>query len=301
MKSKPSAEKSVSLLNRIPHLDSHLARLSESLTIGSLYTFRAITAGMRRNLITLRYPHLKWLTYPFDYLWHRVCSKLAATRRLYYKLTHGETRVMSRVEMLGRICRAGFEIVDEEASAGGYRVVCRKAKEPVRDVAPSRGILIRLWRIGKNGQPIGVYKFRTMYAYSEYLQAYVYEKEGLEKGDKIINDFRVNQLGKFLRRYWFDELPQLINLLKGDIKLIGVRPLSQHKLSLYNDELKQLRLRTKPGLIPPFYADMPDSMEELEASELCYLNAYLQHPYRTDWRYFRQCMYNILWKGKRSK
>jgi hypothetical protein len=292
------------LLNRIPHLDRYLAELSKSLTVGDLYTFRSITSGMRRNFIERRYPHMKWLTSSIsaaDYLWHRVCSKLAATRRLYYYTTHGETRVMSRVELLGRICRAGFEIIREEPSAGGYRVLCRKAKDPVQGIAPSRGILIRLWRIGKNGKPIGVYKLRSMYAYSEYLQAYVYETEGLQKGGKLAHDYRVSALGKLMRKYWIDELPMLLNLLRGDLKLIGVRPLSRHYYDLYSEELKQLRLRVKPGLIPPYYADMPEDMEELEASELRYLNAYLQHPIRTDWHYFRQCMYNIVWKGKRSK
>ncbi len=87
--------------------------------------------------------------------------------------------------------------------------------------------------------------------YSEYIQQFVYEKNRLEKGGKFKDDFRVTTLGKFLRKFWLDELPMLINVLKGDIKIVGVRPLSSHYYNLYSEELKQYRIKFKPGLIPP--------------------------------------------------
>ena len=59
-------------------------------------------------------------------------------------------------------------------------------------------------------------------------------------------------------------------------------------------------MKTKPGLIPPFYADMPKTLEEIMASEMRYLEAYEKHPFRTDIRYFFKAMWNILFKGARS-
>lgn len=93
----------------------------------------------------------------------------------------------------------------------------------------------------------------------------------------------------------------LINWVKGDLKLVGVRPLSSHYFSLYSQELQQLRIKTKPGLIPPFYADMPNTLAEIEASEIHYLTLYFKNPLMTDWRYFWKAMNNIVLKGKRSK
>ena len=92
-----------------------------------------------------------------------------------------------------------------------------------------------------------------------------------------------------------------VNMIKGQIKLVGVRPLSQQYFNLYTPELQQLRIKTKPGLLPPFYVDMPETLEEIQESEKRYLEAYLEHPFRTDWRYFWRIMGNIFFRGKRSK
>jgi len=94
----------------------------------------------------------------------------------------------------------------------------------------------------------------------------------------------------------------LINLLKGDMKIVGVRPLSAHFFSLYSKELQDKRTQFKPGLLPPFYADMPKTLEEIQNSEMCYLNACEQKGvFRTDWVYFWRIIYNIIFKRARSK
>jgi len=89
--------------------------------------------------------------------------------------------------------------------------------------------------------------------------------------------------------------------LKGDIKLIGVRPLSLQYFNLYTKEVQSLRILTKPGLLPPFYADMPNTLEEIQQSEKRYLEKYLQHPFLTDWNYCWKILRNILLRSKRSK
>ena len=55
------------------------------------------------------------------------------------------------------------------------------------------------------------------------------------------------------------------------MKLVGVRPLSQHYFSLYTKELQDKRILCKPGLVPPYYADMPKNLDEIIASEMRYL------------------------------
>ena len=68
-------------------------------------------------------------------------------------------------------------------------------------------------------------------------------KHGFGTSGKIKDDFRMTRWAKIFRKYWLDELPMLINLIKGDVKLVGVRPLSKHYLSLYSEELIQKRFK----------------------------------------------------------
>ena len=205
--------------------------------------------------------------------------------------------------MLGRLYRAGFEVADEQFKQGEFVVIARKEKLPIEDNAPTGSPIIHLRRIGKDGKEIVVHKFRTMYTYSEYIQSYVYRYQNLDSGGKFKNDYRVNFLGKVLRKTWLDELPMVWNILRGDMKLVGVRPLSPHYFSLYTPEMQALRTRTKPGLLPPFYYDKhtPETLEEIQASEQRYLEAYLKAPRCTDWRYFWGIVGNILFRRKRSK
>jgi len=128
----------------------------------------------------------------------------------------------------------------------------------------------------------------------------VHRQSNLESGGKFKNDFRIAGSRAFLRKLWLDELPMLINLFRGDLKVVGVRPLSQHYYSLYSKELQEKRIKYRPGLVPPYYADMPKTLEEIQATELRYLEAYEKHPIRTQWRYFWKAFYNIVFKKARS-
>lgn len=289
-------------LNKIRHLNTFFSYSNYCLDAGGGIACHCTTSGIRREKIMRQTPPvINHILYVLDYCWHRIFPKMSLTRGLYYRVTHGTKRALTRVEVLGRLYRAGFDVVHEEITQGEFYVIAIKVKDPIRDDTPSNGLLIRLKRKGKNGETIGVYKFRTMHAYSEYLQPYIYKQEGLCAGGKIADDYRVSTLGKFLRKTWLDELPMLLNWFKGDLKLVGVRPLSNHYFSLYSRELQELRIRTKPGLLPPFYADMPETLQEIQESERRYLEAYFQNPFLTDWRYFWKAVGNIVVKGKRSK
>lgn len=289
-------------LNEVRHINTLLSYSNYCLENGGLVACHCTTSGIRREKIMRQNPVIiNRILFFMDYCWHRVIPKLPFTKEFYYWVTKGKTRALTRVEVLGRLYRAGFDVLHEEIVHGEFYVIAAKVKEPIRDDRPSNGVLIRLKRVGKNGKFIGVYKFRTMHAYSEYLQPYIYKQEGLCSGGKIADDYRVNAIGRFLRKTWLDELPMLLNWAKGDLKLVGVRPLSNHYFSLYSEELRELRIKAKPGLVPPFYADMPVTLAEIQESERRYLELYFKSPFLTDWRYFWKAFRNIVFRGKRSK
>ena len=291
-------------LHTTDRLNEQLYIISRRLQPGAYLCCHTMTAALQRQLITRRYPWgLRQLVVGWQYVWHRMCPKLRLTHGLYFALTHGKNRTFSRVEVIGRLYRAGFEVVDERFRDGEYFVTARKTTDPVDDTPPTGSPVIHLRRVGKGGREIVVHKFRTMYTYSEYVQPYIYHYQSLERGGKFKDDYRVNFWGRLLRRVWLDELPMVWNLLRGDIKLVGVRPLSHQYFNLYSPELQQLRTRTKPGLLPPFYYDehTPETLDEVQASERRYLEAYLAKPFATDWRYFWGIVGNILLRRKRSK
>ena len=131
----------------------------------------------------------------------------------------------------------------------------------------------------------------------------MYESNKLDEGGKFKNDFRVTTLGRIIRKFWLDEFPMLLNVMKGNMKIVGVRPLSKHYFNLYSEELQKKRIKGKPGLIPPYYAQYPppEKLEDIQKNEMEYLTAYEKHPFSTDVKYFFKAMHNIIWKGARSK
>lgn len=290
------------VLNNVRHCNTLFSYINYSLDDHGHIVCYCETTPTRRERILKQTPiGINHIILFGDYIVNRVFPKLSSTKYWYFKITKGKKRAVSRVEVLGKLYRAGFDVVYENTVGGVLCIIAKKVKEPIREEKPNTGALIRLKRIGKDGEVFGVYKFRTMYAYSEYLQPYIYKQSGLCKGGKIADDYRVSPVGRFLRKTWLDELPMLINWIKGDMKLVGVRPLSNHYFSLYSKELQELRTKVKPGILPPFYADMPETLDEIQESERCYLETYLQHPFLTDWRYFWKIMGNIVLRGKRSK
>lgn len=104
-------------------------------------------------------------------------------------------------------------------------------------------------RLGKNGKIIEVYKIRTMKNNSaELFKNFTKEqKEEFEKYYKLENDPRITRVGKFLRKTSLDELPQLINILKGEMSLIGPRPVVEKEIEKFGNK-KEEYLSVLPGL-----------------------------------------------------
>jgi exopolysaccharide biosynthesis polyprenyl glycosylphosphotransferase len=110
-------------------------------------------------------------------------------------------------------------------------------------------VLFRQMRSGLNGSPFTIYKFRTMVTNAEQLK---HELEAMNEMSgpvfKVTGDPRITPVGKWLRRFSLDELPQLVNVLRGEMSLVGPRPLPVDEVKRFNDLAHRRRLSVKPGL-----------------------------------------------------
>ncbi|MCC5943240.1 MAG: sugar transferase [Balneolaceae bacterium] len=288
-------------INDVLHLNKLLKKANLMLDRDGYYILLMETKKSRKSRIYGNRSKVKRRPiYLFDFLWKRVLPK-TFLNSIYFKITKGKNQVISLSEALARLIFCGFEIINHEQTGRYTAIIVRKNRQPENKAEPTTGMFISLPRIGFNGEVIRVYKFRTMHPYSEFLQEYLYENHGTNDGDKIKNDFRVTRWGRLFRKYWIDEIPMLINYFKGQLKLVGPRPLSEHKFLTYPESLQKARIRVKPGLIPPYYADMPETPEEFFESEQAYLEAYHKNRWKTDFRYLGKSVYNILFRGARSK
>jgi exopolysaccharide biosynthesis polyprenyl glycosylphosphotransferase len=112
-------------------------------------------------------------------------------------------------------------------------------------------VIFSQMRAGMGGRPFRMYKFRTMVSDAEDLLADLVPFDRLsEPVFKLQNDPRVTRVGRFLRRTSLDELPQLVNVLKGDMSLVGPRPEQVELVDRYTSD-QRIRLAVKPGLTGP--------------------------------------------------
>ena len=148
-------------------------------------------------------PHFLYsIILPFHFIFHRVFPKLAITKQIYFIITRGSNRVLSKSEVLGRLAFCGYEILNEMNIEDRFYFVCKKKKTVSKEESPSYGPIVKLKRIGYKGEPLYIYKFRTMYPYSEFIQGDIYEKYHLDKSGKMRGDYRITSWGKVFRKYF---------------------------------------------------------------------------------------------------
>lgn len=113
---------------------------------------------------------------------------------------------------------------------------------------PHGTIIFKQERVGRNGVPFLMYKFRSMYNDAEEKLEDLLQHNEIEGAMfKMQNDPRITPIGKVLRKFSIDELPQLFNVLRGEMSLVGPRPALPREVQLYNTYDKQ-RLLTTPGI-----------------------------------------------------
>lgn len=111
-------------------------------------------------------------------------------------------------------------------------------------------VLYRRICVGKNGKAYLMYKFRTMAKDAEDLGKYLTaeQMEEYRKNIKLTDDPRITKVGRILRRFSLDELPQLVNILIGDMSFVGPRPIVEAEVAFYSEEERGEILAVKPGL-----------------------------------------------------
>jgi lipopolysaccharide/colanic/teichoic acid biosynthesis glycosyltransferase len=234
-----------------------------------------------------------------EFLFLRFFPKTLFFKPIYTFFGFKSNMYISKAEILGRFIYFGFEILIFEEGYGYHNFKIRKIS-PSMSTPVNKGFLIRLERIGLNGKKFKVYKIRTMHAYSEFIHQFMIKNYGFNHQGKIKNDFRTTKWGKLLRKYWIDELPQLVNVLKGDMKIVGVRPVGEAYFNELPEEIKRVRLKIKPGCIPPYVSlNMKPNLDEVLQAELLYLKEYNSSKF-VDVKYFFLALYNIIFKRKRS-
>ncbi len=240
---------------------------------------------------------LKWYA---DFFINRVIPRIRLLDSVYYMITNGQFHNISMTETLGRLVYCGFEVADSRSAHGLTYFVAVKVKKPLETRNPSYYPVVKLPRIGKDGRIVRIYKFRTMHPYSEFIQDFMIRKNGYNSKGKPANDYRITRWGGFMRKWWIDELPQLIHVLKGEMKLVGLRPLSKARFNEFPEDLQKDRVKYQSGCIPPYVAlNMPDEIGSIEAERI-YIRDYQKQPFTTDLRYFLKAVYNIVTNKIRS-
>ena len=115
-------------------------------------------------------------------------------------------------------------------------------------------VLFKQIRMGRGGRPFNVYKFRSMYEDAEVRKREFAALNDLEDGVmfKIHADPRVTRVGRFLRRSSLDELPQLFNVIRGEMSLVGPRPLILSEVESFREDWHQRRMDLRPGMTGPW-------------------------------------------------
>jgi lipopolysaccharide/colanic/teichoic acid biosynthesis glycosyltransferase len=200
----------------------------------------------------------------------------------------------SLAEVLGRLVYCGFEIINYKQNDQLTYFIVRKKSGPRSELVSVSRFIVRLKRVGKSGRIIDIYKIRSMYPYSEFLQDYVVKINGYDIMGKPKNDFRLTSCGRIIRKLWIDEIPQIYNLIRGDISLVGVRPISRYGFNALPADLQDKRIMNKPGLISPHVSLRFQGFDGVIRAERKYLEERGISPVKTNIRYFFLAVFNIL-------
>ena len=288
-------------LNDVRRLNKFFLSLAHRLQLGGYFAGRYLPLENAETRLRRRYRGFLYVpAATLHFIWRRALPKIPRLNALYFFLTKGKNRVFSKTEIWGRLESCGMRVTNETAGEGEVCLLAQKVTDPVPCQRPSYYPLIALARVALNGTIIYAHKIRTMYPFSEFLQKRIHEAHSIRTTGKFAGDFRITSYGRFLRKYWLDEIPQIWDWWRGDIKFVGLRAMSRHYFSLYPKDFKDLYLKVKPGLIPPIFGESTAGFEQIVEVEQRYLESYLESPARTDIRYLFTTVKDIFIKGVRS-
>jgi lipopolysaccharide/colanic/teichoic acid biosynthesis glycosyltransferase len=301
-------------INDVRRLNQFMKFCSEHVRMGGYFTIRYMPYENVIRSLKKHYPGpLYWAAHILHFIWYCAIPKIPGLDRLYFSplfswldtihlsLKKKRNRALSKAEVWGRISFSGMSVLAESEGDCEHYVIAQKVSSPLQNKIPSYYPIASLEKVGLDGKNIRTHKIRTMYPFSEFLQKRIFEDHGLATTGKFANDFRLTEYGRFLRKYWLDELPQIFDWLRGDVKLVGMRATSPHFLSLYPKKFYDLYIQIKPGLIPPIFDENTNGFDQIVDVEMRYLQSYWERPFRTDIRYFMKTFTDIVFRGIRSK
>lgn len=301
-------------INDVLRLNNFMQFCTERICIGGYFVISYLPLENVINNFNQHYEGLNYLlVFILHFIWYRFIPKIPYIDKLYFSpklrwldalhlfLVKKRNRALSKAELWGRLAYYGMRVIMESKGDGVRYLIAQRTEMPHDNKLPSYHSMIVLEKVGLDGKIMHIHKIRTMFPFSEFLQKRIFEDHGLTSNGKFKDDFRLTEWGGFFRRYWLDELPQIFDWLRGDIKLVGLRATSRQFLSLYPRKFYDLYIQIKPGLIPPIFDENTNGFDQIVQVELTYLQRYLEHPIRTDIRYFFSTFINIVFRGIRSK
>jgi len=190
--------------NDFRRINYNFIRINEKLKRGGVYIGRFESKLQQRERYKKTYPLImaRILLF-FHFFFVRMLPKLPVLKKLYFFVTKGQGRAVSKAEILGRLVFCGFEILALEEIDHQTWFIVKKVKIPNGDKNPSYGLLFKQKRIGRNGKYIYMLKLRTMHPYSEYIHQYILENYPLDNSGKVKDDFRVTGWGRFFTAFLY--------------------------------------------------------------------------------------------------
>ena len=246
-----------------------------------------------------------------------VSSKESKDIRKYKPIKSAKIDIAGNIQVKGAdtedTLEASMEFYKAEAKIMSAKHISeRKEKqaEVVQGLKPPQRILTQLKNqyrnfiddlvfikksVGKEGKIVNIYKLRTMLPGTDKMFTELKETFGTDEKGNLNYDPRVTRSGKFNRKYFIDELPQIYNLLRGDLKIIGHRPMTKEQAEqyLYMKHFKD----EQPGILSPSY--LATGEKTLDAVMRRYHIDRIQSPKGTDAKYALLVVYAIL-TGTRS-
>jgi lipopolysaccharide/colanic/teichoic acid biosynthesis glycosyltransferase len=301
-------------INDVLRLNRFLMFCTRHISMGGFIVLRYMPLENVMKNFKHRYTGLRyWMVCIPHFIWYRAIPnipwldtfyfspKMSWLDKLHLSLVKKRNRALAKAEVWGRLAYYGMPVIAESKGDGDVTLMAQRVALPVQNKRPSYYPIVALQKVGLDGKMIHMHKIRTMFPFSEFLQKRIFEDYGLAPSGKFMNDFRLTGFGRFLRKYWLDELPQIFDWLRGDVKLVGMRATSRHFLSLYPKEFYDLYVQIKPGLIPPIFDESINRFDQIVEVEFGYLKCYRAHPIRTDILYLYRTFTDIVFRGVRSK
>lgn len=282
-------------VDKATDLNKHLSIVNRMLADDGIYIGCFESGYNRRAKILKKYNRaFAYLVLVFNYTLRNFIPIWKLTNLRTKKFTPLWRNGVSLAEFLGRMVYCGFEIINYRYGDRLTYFIARKKSGPRSEAVSTSRFIVKLKRIGKNGELISIYKIRSMYPFSEYIQDYVVKINGYNEIGKPKNDFRLTGCGRIIRKLWIDEIPQVYNLIKGDINIVGVRPISRYGYSSLPPDLQERRIRNRPGLIPPHVSLRLKGFDGVIKAERQYLEERERNPVTTKIKYFFLAVFNIV-------